>query len=335
MSRHVRFGFSIDFRNPKIFQQTPVDYYAEMLDFITWAETLGYEGVWMPEHHGVEEDDYPPSPLVIASAILARTKTMRVGSGVMLAPLYHPVRLAEDVALIDVMSNGRIELAMGIGYLPAETDAYGVEYKTRARRTDEVIQIVRKLLAGEKVTWKSEFFDIKKARVFPQPVQQGGVPIFVGALSEPGYRRAARFGDGYCGPLESWPAYLQAVKNEGKSEDEARLHLIGATDMWTFVADDVDKAWEEIAPHGFYYSDTYARWQEGTAWGLKKLDIAEFRQSGIMKVLTPEDAIPHFRARMAMAPMETFALKVPTGMKPSKFKPYAETFATKVLPHLR
>lgn len=335
MDRHVRFGFSIDFRNPKLWHRPREQYYAEMLDFIEWAEGMGFESVSLPEHHGIEEDDYPPSPLVIASAILARTKKMRVGSGVMLAPLYHPVRLAEDVALIDVMSGGRVELAMGIGYLEKETDAYGINYKTRARRTDEVIQIVRKLLNGEEVTWKSEFFDIKNARVFPQPVQKGGVPLFVGALSEPGYRRAARYGDGYCGPLENYPAYVKALEAEGKSAEDGRLNLVSAYDMWTYVSDDIDKAWDEIAPHAFYYSDTYARWQEGTEWGLKKLKMEEFRQSGIMKVLTPEDAIPHFRARLAAAPMENFALKIPTGMQPSKFMPYAETFATKVLPHLR
>ena len=335
MSRHVRFGFSIDFRNPPLWRRPPAEFYAEMLDFISWAEGMGYESVSLPEHHGIEEDDYPPSPLTIATAILARTRTMRVGTGVMLAPLYHPVRLAEDVALIDVISNGRIELAMGIGYLQAETDAYGIGYKTRARRTDEVLQIVRKLLTGEEVTWRSEFFDIKKARVFPRPVQKGGVPLFVGALSEPGYRRAARYGDGYCGPLENYPAYLAALEAEGKSAADGRLNLVSAYDMWTYVADDIDKAWEEIAPHAFYYSDTYARWQEGTAWGLKKLKMEEFRQAGIMKVLSPEEAIPHFRARLAAAPMENFALKLPCGMSSAKFKPYAETFAKKVLPFIR
>ncbi len=132
MPRHVRFGFSIDFRNPKLWHRPPAEFYAEMLDFIAWAETVGYEGVWLPEHHGVEEDEYPSSPLTIATAIAARTKVMRIGTGVMLAPLYHPVRLAEEAALIDVISNGRLELAIGIGYLQSETDAYGIAYKTRA-----------------------------------------------------------------------------------------------------------------------------------------------------------------------------------------------------------
>ena len=335
MAGRVRFGFTIDFRNPRQWFRPWADFYAEYLDFVNFAEGLGFEQVWLPEHHGVEEDGYPSSPFTLAAAIAGRTKTIRIGTAVALAPFYHPVRLAEDTAMIDIVSNGRLEIAMGIGYVQAEADAYGFDFKTRARRSDEVLTILRKLWAGEEVTWSSEFFDLKKARIFPLPIQRPGIPLFVGGLSAPGFRRAATLGDGYCGPLEYYSGYLDALRAAGKPDEAARISLVSAYDMWTFVAEDPDKAFEEIAPYAYYYSSTYAKWQKGTDWGLKEMDLEAFKQSGMVQIFTPDAAIAHLKQRIALAPIESFGLKVPTGMPFDKFAPYVELFAQKVLPAFR
>src|SRR5262245_18888155 len=135
MAPRIRFGFTVDFRNPKQWFRPWSEFYADYIDFIAWTETLGFEQVWLPEHHAFDEDGYPPSPFVLAAAIASRTNKMRIGTGVALAPFYHPVRLAEDPAAIDILSNGRLEIALGIGYPKSETDAYGIDFKSRPRRS--------------------------------------------------------------------------------------------------------------------------------------------------------------------------------------------------------
>ena len=106
-----------------------------------WSESVGFEGAWVPEHHAAE-DGYRPSPLVMLAAIATRTKRIKLGAAIALAPLYHPVRFAEDCAVLDILSNGRLEMAVAVGYRRSEAEAYGVDFSTRGRRTDEFLEIV-------------------------------------------------------------------------------------------------------------------------------------------------------------------------------------------------
>src|SRR5262245_2079132 len=106
----IKFGFFFDLRNPPQWHKPWADLYAETLEFIAWTEQLGFEGAWVAEHHG-SEDGYVPSPLVMATAIAARTKKLRIGTSLAVAPFYHPVRFAEDCAVIDIIANGRLEVA--------------------------------------------------------------------------------------------------------------------------------------------------------------------------------------------------------------------------------
>ena len=114
-SRKVRFGLWYDFRNPPQWRQSPERLYGEILDQIVWGENNGFDDVWLSEHHFIE-DGYLPSILPIAAAIAARTKRIRIASGVLLLPFHNPVRLAEDIAVVDVISGGRFELGAGVGY---------------------------------------------------------------------------------------------------------------------------------------------------------------------------------------------------------------------------
>lgn len=337
MSAPLRFGFGFDVRNPTAWRKPFPDLYAETLEFIAWTESLGFENCWFAEHHGID-DGYLPSPLMMGAAVAAKTRTMRIGTGVGLLPHYHPVRLAEDAAVLDNISNGRVELSMGIGYLKFECEAYGIESKTRGRRSDEILAIVRRLWEGETVTYHGEFYDIRKARIFPLPVQRPGIPIFIGAVAPPGLRRAAQLGDGYAGPLANWPAYLEAVKACGKPASLARIVSLDAADMWSVVSDDPETALNEIAPHCYYQMNTYAEWQKDIDWGknyIKQMDFETFKKSGAIKAMTPEEAIKYIRSRQALAPIEAFCLQVPSGMPLKTYAKFVETFATKVLPAFR
>ena len=335
MSSTVRFGYGFDFRNPQQWQRPWADLYAEHLEFIALTEELGFRSVWLSEHHGME-DGYLPSPLMIGAAVAARTKRLRIAQGIGLAPLYHPVRLAEDIAVLDILSNGRAELCLAVGYLTSETETYGVPFKARGKRADELLQIVRPLLQGETVSFDGAHFTIKNARVRPLPVQKPGIPIFIGGSTALGFRRAARFGDGFMGPIESFPDYAKELTACGKDENAARLVSMGAGDLWFVVSEDPEKTIEEVAPHAYYQISSYAKWQEDMAWGpFTQMDLEQFKKSGLMKILTPDQAIDYIRSRLAVAPVEAFCMHAPAGFPLSKLAAHAELFAKKVMPAFR
>jgi alkanesulfonate monooxygenase SsuD/methylene tetrahydromethanopterin reductase-like flavin-dependent oxidoreductase (luciferase family) len=329
----LRFGYLLDFRNPAAWLRRWEDIYAESLEFICWSETIGFEIAWLPEHHGTE-DGFLASPLMIAAAVAARTKKLRITTGVALAPLYHPLRLAEDMAALDLLSMGRAELAVGLGYLRSETDAFGVDFRSRGRRTDELLDVVIRLWEGETVTFTGEFFHLEKACISPLPVQKPHMPILIGGLSRPGIRRAARYGSGFFGALDNYPAYMQELKALGRAGIAARFDLV--SDMWFLVAEDPDEAFEETAPYYYYQINTYAKWHAQTEWDMQPMDFDTFKKSGVVKVLAPEAAIDFLRKRREAAPtMESFCMTVPPGLPLENFAKYADLFAKKVIPAFR
>jgi alkanesulfonate monooxygenase SsuD/methylene tetrahydromethanopterin reductase-like flavin-dependent oxidoreductase (luciferase family) len=132
----IRFGLWYDFRNPAQWRQPPDRLYREILDQIAWGENNGFDDVWLSEHHFIE-DGYLPSILPAAAAIAARTNRIRIASGVLLMPFHNPIRLAEDIATVDVISGGRFELGVGIGFKREEFAGFGVSSKERGARTDQ------------------------------------------------------------------------------------------------------------------------------------------------------------------------------------------------------
>jgi alkanesulfonate monooxygenase SsuD/methylene tetrahydromethanopterin reductase-like flavin-dependent oxidoreductase (luciferase family) len=189
-NRKILFGLWYDFRNPSQWRQSPDQLYRETLDQIAWSENHGFDDVWLSEHHFIE-DGYLPSILPVAAAIAARTKRIRISSGVLLMPFHNPVRLAEDIAVVDVISGGRLELGVGVGFKHEEFESFGVPFKERGARTNQSLDIIRRLLSGETVTFKSEFFDFKNVKVTPEPVQKPHPPVWLGGF-HPGCPAARR-----------------------------------------------------------------------------------------------------------------------------------------------
>lgn len=335
MTNHLRFGYGFDMRNPAQWFQPWPDFYAETLEFIEHIEGLGFEQVWFAEHHGID-DGYMPSPIVFGAGVATRTKKVRITQGVGLVPHYHPVRLAEDIAVLDILSNGRAELSMGIGYLGFETEAYGLPRGKRGLISDEVFEVTRRLLAGETVDFDGEYYKLKGARCTPLPVQKGGVPIFVGGVAQPGFRRAARYGDGFIGPVEFWPGYVEELKKLGKSEADGRIVSMSYSDMWFVVSEDPERTLDMVAPHAHYQINTYAEWQEGADWAVfANMSVDEFKKAGMMKVLTPNEAVAYIKSRQEQAPIEAFCMQAPTGFPLKVLAEHAELFANKVIPAFR
>jgi alkanesulfonate monooxygenase SsuD/methylene tetrahydromethanopterin reductase-like flavin-dependent oxidoreductase (luciferase family) len=331
----LTFGYLYDFRNPQPWRRPWADLYAETLEFITWTESIGFEGAWVPEHHGAG-DGYVPSPLVVLGAIAARTKTIKLGSAIALAPLYHPVRFAEECAVLDILSNGRLEMAVAVGYRRSEADAYGVDFSSRGRRTDEFLEIVSRLWAGESFSYAGKHFTLKNASIVPTPIR-GRIPLYLGGFTDKALERTAKFGDGYFGNLEVCDLYLEKLRACGKHPASARIRIQG---LFVLVAVDPEKAMHELAPYFHYVNNAYGQWlnedRVATGFGdtalLKPMTLEAFKTSGILSILTPGQAIDMFNGMLSKAAVEHFMMMAPPGLPPSKFAEYAEVFAREVIP---
>jgi alkanesulfonate monooxygenase SsuD/methylene tetrahydromethanopterin reductase-like flavin-dependent oxidoreductase (luciferase family) len=170
-------------------------YYKEALEEVTRAEVLGFDSVWMEEHHSVQ-NHYWPSPLTVLGGFATRTSKMIIGTDILVAPFYHPVRLAEDVALLDIMSNGRMVLGIAIGYKPDEFALYGAELEKRGARFEEQLHIMTSLWKGERVDWKSDAYTIH-GKLEPLPFTKPHPPVWIGGWGDITLRRAATLADNW------------------------------------------------------------------------------------------------------------------------------------------
>jgi probable F420-dependent oxidoreductase len=337
-ARKIRFGLWYDFRNPAQWRQPPDRLYLEILDQIAWAENNGFDDVWLSEHHFIE-DGYLPSILPAAAAIAARTNRMRIASGVLLMPFHNPIRLAEDIATVDVISGGRFELGVGIGFKREEFSGFGVSSKDRGTRTDQSLEIIRRALSGETVTFKSDFFDFQNIKVTPEPIQKPHPPIWLGGFTPAALRRAARFGDGFTVPGASrdvYDHYVAELKKESRSTDNLRF----ASGSWfLIVSDDPEKTFAEAAEHVIYQVNNYSAWLQ--AGGLQPLaphlnDREALRQSGLLQVVDAETAIRMIRELADTVPITHFySWTLPPGLPPRWAQTHLELFASKVIPAFR
>jgi probable F420-dependent oxidoreductase len=336
----LRFGVWFDFRNPPQWRRSYEDIYAETIEQIVWAEGLGYEGAWLSEHH-FAPDGYSPSPVVIAAALAVKTKRMRIGTNVLLLPLYHPVRLAEDCATVDILSRGRFELGVGLGYRPNEFEGYGIPYHERAGRTNEALQIIRRLWEGETVTFHGKYYHIDGARIEPPPVQRPRPPIWVGGLVKAAARRVARYGDGVIGAgirgiYEAARIEMAEMGAQGRDPDKLR---VAEGMLWLVVSNDPDRTWHELGANLLHVFQDYAPGLEKA--GMGKLmpypkDAAELRSMRYVNIVTPEEAVAMIKHHIAGMPAEHFCfMTVPPGLPPKVMYPYLELFANKVMPHFR
>jgi probable F420-dependent oxidoreductase len=173
------------------------------------ADDLGFESIYLPEHVALypgarigeiefAADLQIADPLECLAFVAASTTTILLGTGVLLLPFHHPVGLAKRLATIDVLSGGRMRLlTIGVGSLPGEAAAVGVDYATRGRRANEAIDVLRALWAGDAsgTSFDGEFYSFENVTSYPKPLQM--LPIHVGGSSAAAARRAGRRGDGY------------------------------------------------------------------------------------------------------------------------------------------
>ena len=170
-------------------------YYKEALEEVTRAEELGFDSVWMEEHHSVA-NHYWPSPFTVLAGFATRTSRVLLGTDIAVAAFHHPVRLAEDVALLDIMSNGRAVLGIAIGYKPDEFALYGVELEKRGARFEEQLAIVKGLWTEERVSFRGTYYTVEGS-LEPKPITKPHPPIWIGGWGDITLRRAATLGDNW------------------------------------------------------------------------------------------------------------------------------------------
>jgi probable F420-dependent oxidoreductase len=170
-------------------------YYREALEEVTRAEDLGFDSVWMEEHHSVT-NHYWPSPIPVLAGFATRTSRLVLGTDIIVAAFHHPVRLAEDVAMLDVISNGRFVLGIAIGYKPDEFALYGVELEKRGARFEEQLAIMKGLWTKDRVQFQGAYYSME-GRLEPRPVQKPHPPVWIGGWGDITLRRAATLADNW------------------------------------------------------------------------------------------------------------------------------------------
>ena len=189
----VKFGYMLDFRNPPDSKLDFGTFYAEMFRQIEVAEQAGLDSIWVTEHH-FTDDGYLSAIMPTLAAIAARTKRVSIGTYVLLAPFYHPLRLAEDTAAIDVISNGRLRLGIGMGYRAEEFDGFQIARKYRLGRTLETMEILKRAWTGERFSFDGKHFQFRDVRVLPRPLSRPHPELLWGGMTPKAIQRGAELG---------------------------------------------------------------------------------------------------------------------------------------------
>lgn len=320
--------FRFDMRHPDLASVSRADLYNAAIEQCEWGEKNGFASAHLSEHHG-SEDGYCPAPMVLASAVAARTSNLRLFISALIAPLHDPVRLAEDLTVLDIISRGRVIPVLSGGYREEEFAAMGKQLGDRKSYMDAIGPFLKKVWSGE-----SFEFEGRQVTVTPGPHTQPRPMILMGGSSKPAARRAAKHADFFIpsGP-EIFEFYRDELKAMGKPDPGP---MPAAPSTVTFVSADPDAYWQQIAPHVMHETNCYAQWAEqaGVFSPYKHYDHADdLRVAGAYKVYTPQALIDEARTMVAAQPIQFHPLCA--GIHPDLAWQSLHLFAEEVLPTLK
>jgi len=320
------FTMRFDMRAPPQGRADRAELYAAALEMASWGERHGCLAAIVSEHHG-SPDGYLPAPLVLAAAMAARTSTLPIQVAALIAPLHDPIELAEQMAVLDIVSGGRVSYILAVGYREVEYAMFGREMKTRGRRMDECLEALRRAFTGEPFEFQG-----RPVCVTPTPLSPGGPTLWMGGHTPPAARRAARFGMGFLaqgGDPSLAEVYRRACAEAGTTPGP---FIVPPEDTVTsaFVFEDPDRAWEQIGPHLLHDARSYAAWLSGSGSVSKSTaqTVAALRaEQGAYRVFTPEEAATYVRERGVLLTQPLCG-----GLPPDLAWESLELIATKVLP---
>ncbi|AKN70047.1 luciferase [Streptomyces sp. PBH53] len=274
--------------------------YRAALEMAAYADGHGITTVQTEEHHGAE-NNWLPSPFAFAGAVFGATRRIAVTVSAVIGPLHDPLRLAEDIAVLDLLSGGRLVTVAGIGYRPEEYDLFGVDWRRRGRIQDELLETLLKAWSGEEFVHRG-----RRVRLTPRPYTDPHPLLLVGGSSRAAARRAARLG---------LPFFPSAHLPELEAYYKEKLTEYG-TEGWTLMpaaetpllhlAEDPDRAWAEYGGHFLHEARTYASWQsDGIRSAVRSAatSVAELRAEGVYRVLTPEQCVAQGLDSLVLHPL--------------------------------
>jgi alkanesulfonate monooxygenase SsuD/methylene tetrahydromethanopterin reductase-like flavin-dependent oxidoreductase (luciferase family) len=321
------FTMRFDMRAPS----TPTtELYSAALEMAAFAETRGAVAAVICEHHA-SPDGYLPSPLLLASAMAARTTRLRIAVAAVILPFTDPVRLAEEMNVLDIISEGRVSYTCGIGYRREEFEQFGVDRSQRGRIAEEKLQVLLRAKTGEPFEQ-----DGRRIHVTPAPVTPGGPKVAWGGGSLAAARRAGRYGLDFA-PAKNDSEFLAVYEAEARKHGHVPGNVRQAepgSATAAFVADDVDRAWDEIGPHLLHDVITYGEWNEvvehtANVSFAKSLDEVR-REKGTHQILSVDEAVDIVRAGSSLRLHPLCG-----GLPPKLAWPYLERVTDEVVPAAR
>jgi natural product biosynthesis luciferase-like monooxygenase protein len=350
----MRFGQLHLFERPA--GRTSQEIISEQMDFMVRAEDYGFDSVWPAEHH-FREYGHCPTPALTLAAIANRTKKIRLGTGVVVLPLNHPVRVAEDYAFIDILSNGRVDLGIGRGYQPHEYAGYGVDQSRSKDIFRESVEVLQQCWTKESFSYDGEFYKFQDLSMFPRPLQQPHPPVWMASVSEESFAMCGRYGFNLlCSPIFGFNVqtganqieqYRQALRNNGRDPKDFG---IGAVSL-TYVADTTEQAMSEFEDGVMWYMKTFQKYvstPKGTptiqgyelyAQIRDLLDLAQWElliKAGAVVCGSPDQVVDQIGAMSDQCGFtEYLAWTRVGGLAADRVDHSMELMASKVIPQLR
>ena len=309
------------------------DVWSSVRDLATTIDKGGFDSMWIGEHHVTPDDQYLQNIPVMA-ALANETDNVTIGAGAFLLPLHNPIYVAELAATIDVISDGRFQMACGLGYRDIEFEVFGVEKSDRVGRLVEGVKLIRQLWTEDAVTFDGDYFSVSDITINPKPLQSPHPPLLIAGYVDAAGKRAAHIGDSWMyGNLQDkaelkrqFKLYEEAVAEAGRQEECFTPPVIREA----FVLPDGDEAFDTVRPYLQRKFESYA------GWGLDGVDFGDFRETSEDRFLigSPESVLEDFEEYAELG-VEHIVLRVQyPGMDPADAKKCLETISDEVIPHL-
>lgn len=341
----MNFGLLMPFQNPSRWARPFPELYREQIDQIVKAEELGYDTIWLTEHH-FDQDGWSPALLPLAAGIATRTQRIRIGTFILVLPFQHALRVAEDAATVDILSNGRFDLGVGKGYRVNEFSSFGLPREQRNAMLEEGLEVIRRAWTEECFSFAGRYYQLTDVQLSPRPVQKPHPPIWIGARGKKAIERAARMGFHLMGTgeVEQQRDYDRALERHGRNPKDFFLAQL----RWVYVAESREKAWDTVGEHLYYlFTSAFPLLQQAgdlpADRAMSQLPSLEQLRTidptipgGAPIVGTPEDcirAIERYQQETRVTHL-AMGMHLP-GLAPEKVRGCLELFAREVMPHFK
>ena len=327
----LRIGVSYDFRNPPDSGVSDRYLYGEIIDQVRWLDGIGADLVWFTEHHFVD-DGYLPSWTPVAGAMSAVTERVRFGTDICLMPFNHPIRLAEDLAVLDNLSGGRVEIGLGMGYAPHEFRGFGLPVSRRVSLMNEGIEVLQRCFTGEQFSYHGKRYQFEDVVITPGYVQEGGPPLWVASMSEGGAARAARYNTNYLPQglrRRSFDPWVEALTSSGRNPADYRIGIIRSI----LVTGDDGADWQVVRAAERYRMQLYNRFFKESGEGLGEQGDPVPQTWIVGDVDHCVEELAAFISEFGITDIVTMA--VPPGLRAEQMAPSLERLFTQVVPRLK